>query len=50
MKHSEDERGLLLVIQEVRQLMVLLEAGAQTPQWSLNEDRAVPCFVYRTQF
>lgn len=46
MKHLEGERGLLLVIQEIRPLMALLEAGAQTHQWSLNEDRAISCFVY----
>lgn len=39
MKHLEDGRGLFSAVQETPLLVVLLGTGAQTHQWSLNEDR-----------
>lgn len=45
MKHLEDERGLFLAIQEVHLLVALLGAGAQTHQWSLNEEYKISCLL-----
>lgn len=46
MKHLEDERGLFSATQEIHLLVALLEEGAQTHLWSLNEDHTISCFVY----